>query len=90
MDGKRVLITIEQVQEAIDAVTKKLFDRLNEKGWHSYSSIHECLGIIDEEYDELKDAIQLNDHEQFEKEMMDIAVGCVFSIACKRAEALDW
>jgi len=90
VDGKRVLITAEQVKEAVALVTEKLIARLNQKGWHSYASIHECSGVIDEEFDELKEAVQLNDHDQFEKEMMDIAVGCIFSIACKRAKALDW
>jgi len=90
MEGKRIPIINMSVNDAVEAVRRKIFQRLEEKGHHSYASTHEALGIINEEHHELVEAVQANDPERFENECLDIAVACVFAIACKRAGALDW
>ena len=83
-------ITPEQVDEALRITGEMLKRRLREKGTQSYASTHEGLGIITEEYYELVEAVTLNDMDAFEKECLDVAVGCIFSVACRRAGALDW
>jgi len=90
MEGKRIPITEGQINDALEAVRQAILRRLEQKGHLSFASTHEALGIIDEEHHELTEAVQSNDHRQFENECLDIAVACVFAIACKRAGALDW
>lgn len=83
-------ITPEQVDEALRLTGEMLKRRLVQKGTLSYASTHEGLGIITEEFHELVDAVKSNDKDAFEKECLDVAVGCIFSIASLRAGALDW
>jgi hypothetical protein len=63
---------------------------LNEKGYHSFSSIHEILGVVDEEHHELKDAVKHNNHEEIKQELLDIAVGCIWGVVSINENALDW
>jgi len=90
MKGERIPISEDRVAEAVKLLSSKIQDRLDEKGSHSYASSHECLGIIAEEYHELVESVRSNRLDDFEKECLDLAVACVFAIACKRAGALDW
>jgi NTP pyrophosphatase (non-canonical NTP hydrolase) len=67
--------------------------RLNEKGYGSFASKHEIMAIIDEEIDEVHDAVRMHGdkkHQQLAKELLDVAVGAVFGLACIRAEKIDW
>ena len=90
MIGKRVPIVEAQINDALESVRLALLRRIKEKGDLSFASTHEALGIIDEEHHELTEAVRSNSHRRFENECMDIAVACVFAIACKRAGTLDW
>ncbi len=75
---------------AIVVVVRKLEYRLKQKGYGTLKSKHEVLGIITEEYNELIQAITNNDDDNFEEELLDIAVACVFGFACSYAKTLDW
>lgn len=75
---------------AIKAIRDALEIRLEEKGCHTYSSSHEISGLIEEEFDEMKEAIHLNDNQQLRKELIDIAVGAIWSIVSIDVDALDW
>ena len=87
----RPQITRIQVRCAVDQTVTKLFDRLdNEKGWGSWLSRHEILGFLTEEYDEVKDAVHTKTLAELKSELIDIADGCIFAIACINAETLDW
>lgn len=86
----RVIVNNLQRATAIDLIKGMLEHRIDQKGEYSYSSIHEILGIITEEFDELKDAVQNNNHDEVYNELLDLAVGCAFGIACIRAGSLDW
>lgn len=88
----RDLITDNSKDKALESLKKALEETLHEKGPHSYSSKHEILGIITEEYIELVDAVRENDtsHKHTREELLDIAVACVFGIACIDQWALDW
>lgn len=64
--------------------------RLNQKGTGTFKSTHEILGILTEEYKELLDAVQGNSVDKVRAELLDIAVGSVFSVACILADSIDW
>lgn len=80
----RIFVTVLQVEKANTDILEMLNKRLIEKGRGSYIGIHETLGIIAEEYDELKDAARTDDVEEFIRELKDIAVACWFGIASLR------
>ncbi len=87
----RKLITNDgYTDSAIKSIKDQLEIRLEEKGYRTYSSSHEISGIMDEEMDEMKEAIHFNDNQQLRKELVDIAVGAIWSIVSIDAEALDW
>ncbi len=74
IDALRVLT---ELRDALDR-------RLGKHGSGAYAGPHEILGVIDEEYDELRDAVRSNVDADTAAELMDIAVGCVFGIASLR------
>lgn len=79
-------ITSSSIQEIED----KMLFRLKEKGDGTFSSRHEILGIIAEEYFELIEAVKSGTLEQVKEELKDIAVGCAFGIASIEAKGVEW
>lgn len=75
---------------AIKAVKDALEIRLAQKGYHTFTSIHEISGIMKEEYDEMGEAVHLNNHEFLRKELIDLAVASIWGIVSIDADALDW
>ena len=75
---------------AIRAIRDKLEMRLEEKGCGTYASIHEISGFMDEEHDEMKHAVHLNDQVNLRKELIDFAVGAIWGIVSIDADGLDW
>jgi len=75
---------------AIEFVASELRRRMAEKGPGTFSSTHEILGVIDEEYNELREAVHRNEMIDIEKELADIAVACIFSLACIHEDHLSW
>ena len=90
---KRPTITEENINKALELFKKELFRRLEQKGYGSFASTHEIMGIIDEEVIEMKDAVRENGKMDlqiiFENELLDIAVGCIFGVACVEQGTLD-
>ncbi len=86
----REQVSGEKVAFARNAVERKLMDRLNEKGWGTWSSRHELLGFLTEEYHEVVAAVQTESMDRIKDELIDVAVGCIFGIACIDAGLLDW
>ncbi len=86
---KRLKVKDKYVKRARRLLKKKLAYRIAQKGPHSYASVHEAYGIIAEEVKELLDAVQSNKREDVISEMLDIAVGCIFAIACHEAGGYD-
>lgn len=88
----REQITPYKVNKAVDSVKFKLFDRLNnDKGYGTFSSTHEILGVLHEEMHELLTAVHENaSNEDLMEELKDIAVGATFAIACIDSQTLDW
>lgn len=69
---------------------KRLDETLQKKGFGTFASSHEVLGVITEEYHELVGAQKANDLQAIRHELYDIAVGCLFAIACIEQGELDW
>lgn len=87
---KRKIVPNTKIDLAIDQVIQKLDFRLKEKGKGTFASRHEIQGSITEEYHELVDALRGNNSEEYKQELIDIAVGAIFGIACIDNDSLDW
>jgi NTP pyrophosphatase (non-canonical NTP hydrolase) len=87
---KRKQVTQEQIDDALKSLGSETQRRLKQKGFGTFASTHEILGLIAEEYDELKDAIRSNNTDEVFKEIHDIGVVCHFAIACINSNTLDW
>ena len=87
---QRTLVTQDDVQKTIRQVVAKLEYRLREKGTGAFTSRHEGLGVIAEEYAELLDAVRRDhNHKLFMDECVDVAVSCLFAIASMRANTRE-
>ncbi len=73
--------------EALEDVKLWLDWRIAQKGNGAFASLHELRGVLDEEYDELMEALHLKDLAQIEHELKDLAVAALFGLACLRARA---
>ncbi len=86
----RQKITVHQAKSAALTAESKLMDRLNEKGYGVLVSRHEILGVLTEEYHEAVKAVESQSLKEVRSELVDLAVGCIFGIACIDAKAVDW
>ena len=86
----RPVITDADLERVIQVVVRKLEFRMKEKGRGAFVSSHEIMGIVSEEYDEMKEAVQENDHNKLFDELADIAVGSIKGMASMQAGELDW
>lgn len=86
----RTQLTDEQIMKAVDKTVEKLKFRLKQKGYGTFASKHEILGVITEEYKEFVDAVHSKDYEEMKSEIIDLAVGCIFGLACFEEEMIDW
>ncbi|MCH9022452.1 MAG: hypothetical protein IID32_06780 [Planctomycetes bacterium] len=79
---KRPAISSDLIDEAAGMVDLALSNALTKKGPGCFASTHEALGVITEEYIELVEAVRSNDDSKVMAELMDIAGGCIFAMAC--------
>ncbi len=89
-EESRPQITQAELYDAIRKLSDKMFHRLAEKGWGSFASRHEILGTIAEEFGELTDAVRCGPSSCVRDELLDIAVGALFGVACIDADKVDW
>ena len=87
---ERTQLTYEQINKTIPIILNKLRYRLKEKGYGTFASTHEILGVLTEEYKEFVDAIQSGNQDDIESELIDIAVGSIFGVVCLREKTVDW
>jgi len=87
-EHQRPELTMEEVRQAVEVFEDALMMRLGEHGYGAFSSIHEVLGVVDEEHGEMKDAVRDNDLDQVAQELLDIAVPAVFGYACIKAKKI--
>ena len=86
----RPQLTLKNVSDSSNEVFNRLIIRLEEKGWGSWLSRHEILGFFEEEKYELTKAVHSESLGGVKRELIDIAVGCIFGIACIDNGSLDW
>lgn len=86
----RNLIKPSDVDYALEIIRAKILQKLEEKGPRCLVSIHEILGVVGEEYDELIDAVRSNDHKAVMSECEDVAVGAIFGLMSHQVGGLDW
>lgn len=82
MKENRPQIPLNICNLAAIKIQGSLIERLNEKGFGTFASTHELLGIITEEYFELVEAIKLNDKIKIRHELIDLGVASTFGLAC--------
>lgn len=75
-------VSTKSIEQATDLVFGSLGRATALHGRGSYSSAHEILGVVTEEFHELVDAVKSNRIVRVEHELADIAVACLFGIAC--------
>lgn len=71
-------ITNEMVDDAATVIAESLKYRLETKGRHSHASLHESLGLIEEELFELIVEIHAKNSEKAILEAIDIATASAF------------
>lgn len=81
-------VTTKSIDTAEEQLSIWLQRRLNRKGYHSFASVHEVLGILTEEYTELVEAVHSKNRDSIYWELRDIAVGAVFAMACMEDNTL--
>jgi phosphoribosyl-ATP pyrophosphohydrolase len=86
----RIQIKNDQINQGIDDVIAKLYDRLAQKGCGTFASRHEILGVVTEEYSEFVNAVHGKDREEMKSELIDIAVACIFGLVCLQENTVDW
>lgn len=86
----RPQITAERLNAANAALVGKLLWRLKQKGRGAFLSRHEILGSIEEEHIELVLAVKGEPLACVRDELLDIAVGALFGVACIDAGVLHW
>jgi len=86
----RPQITTKEIDSTLKRVVDWLDKRIKEKGYGSFSSIHEIRGVIDEEIIELKDAMHEKDYAAMEHELKDVIVAGIFGLACLKSGKMDW
>jgi hypothetical protein len=72
--------------KALDSLEQKIDYRLTQKGWNHLSSDFECMGILDQEIMEYREAIHKRLHNQARvEELLDIAWAALLGIMMHNA-----
>jgi len=74
--------------QALELVETMLNIRIEQKGEASWASFHELRGSLDEQYEELKQALHEKVPEKICWELIDLAVAAIFGVACIKAKTL--
>lgn len=87
----RKRITKKQIRRALIETHTKLWSCLEQKGYGTWLSRHEILGFLTEEaFREVTKAVHEGTLINIKHELLDVAVGCIFGVACIEAGTLDW
>ncbi len=84
----REKIKLENIENSFEIIRSILYDKLKEKGDGSFSSTHEIIGLLDEEFNELRDACHENNINNFGSELIDVAIIAIFGYACIISETI--
>ena len=90
LEMSRDPISNNEISVAMEECALELYSTLDTKGYHSYASIHEIAGVLEEEVREFWEEVKANNQEKIREELLDIATVCMFAIACINSSTLDW
>jgi len=76
----RLQANVEDLALIVTTISKKLEKKINSRGFGIYCSVHEIYGIIAEEVHELMEATHKNNYKEFDDELIDIAVACLWGL----------
>jgi len=71
-------------------ILKELDKNIMVKGAGSFTSSHETLGCVTEEYKELTDAVHSKDMKKIEEELLDIIGAAAWGLASLYNKTLNW
>lgn len=85
----RVEVSDEILLAVLEEMTRNVARRLEKHGRESFVSVHEALGVMEEERWELVEAIKSNVTRDILNEFFDVAVTCVFAVASEMSIAKE-
>ena len=83
-------ILASDITRALKVVSTKITYRLDQKGTLAFNSRHEILGVIQEEYSELVDAVHTGNNGNVSDELLDIAVACIIGMISVGENYTKW
>lgn len=81
-------VTLEDCESAIHIVTEHFWRVVESKGNCAFTSSHEVLGCVMEEFAELTSAVRIGEADQIDDELKDLAVACLFGLISR--PYMDW
>lgn len=84
-EAKNPLIQVSDktIKLLINMTAYELGLRIKEHGDKSFASNQEGRGVIDEEHDELRDAVRSNNNTEVVEEAMDLAIAALWLVATR-------
>ena len=86
---ERTKITQKAINITVKEFKKQLLAALKKNGDGSFSSTHEILGKLSEEFNEVEQEVHKNNKLNLKSELYNVAVVTVFGAACINSETLD-
>lgn len=90
---RRKRIGIRLIKGALEALSRRIHQKVKKCGDHAFVSRHEILGQVTEEYLELSDAVK-TDKSRFKRhirdELFDIAIAAIWGILSIDTDSVDW
>jgi hypothetical protein len=86
---RRVQVRTFDITEATQRVVDELYQRLRVKGDGAFASSHEAHGAIAEEFHEAEEALRKGAAE-YDEEVTDLAVACLFALASRKSGGMEW
>jgi NTP pyrophosphatase (non-canonical NTP hydrolase) len=71
-------IPVSNIDSYMDYFKRILEYRIQQKGTGGFTSPHEILGVVKEEFDEMAKAVHDNNDEELKKELMDVMVAAMW------------
>jgi NTP pyrophosphatase (non-canonical NTP hydrolase) len=84
-EDNRPSVTTEDLKKIIETLGLFIGKKIQKHGDKAFHNPHHALGILVEEYHELVEAVRKNEDNEFNDEMMDIAVVAIWWLASKNA-----
>lgn len=85
-------VPVEKISRGavIEMIREEWEKEISKKGPGIFVSSHELRGVLDEEVEEVREAVHKNDRASLRKELRDVIVACLHGIASIDSEKMDW